>query len=203
MIVPVAVTWEPAHHSIDHRRTAERGPAWVVHAKQLRSIRCTLLADPILALRSKPGQMAVVIISRITIRVVLDVEVPCDGGRVDAESLRRARVTRFQNQHRVARFGEIRRHNAASWSTADDDIVVFGVNLHGGRSSADCACEGHRQRHGAAKAAKQSASMGRSHLVGVSRTLAALGLRIATAERESYPNSPGTRRRRPGSYTYL
>ena len=88
--------------------------------------------------------MAVVVISRITVRVVLDVEVPCDGGRVDAESLRRARVTRFQDQYRVARFGLVRRHNAAPWPTADNDIVVFGVRLHGGRSSADCTGEGNR-----------------------------------------------------------
>ena len=203
MIVPVAVTGEPAHHGIDHRRAAERGPAWVVHAKQLRTVRRTLLADPVFALRSQPSQMAIVIISGITIRIVLDVEVPCHGGRVDAEPLRRARVARFENQHRVARLGEVRRHHAASWSAADNDIVVFGVSLHGGGSSTNCAYEGHRQRHGAAKAAERSTSMRRSHLVGVSRTLGELELRAETAERESYPNSQRTRRRRPGSYTYL
>ncbi len=86
-----------------------------------------LLAHPVLAVRRQPGQMAVVIIPRIAVRIVLDVKVPGDGGRVRAEALAGARIAGLYDKDGVAGLGKVRGYDAASRSAANDDVIILGV----------------------------------------------------------------------------
>ncbi|KAL2170756.1 hypothetical protein VTG60DRAFT_4504 [Thermothelomyces hinnuleus] len=124
MVVPVAVARQPDNHGVDHGRPSQGGTAGIVDAEELGALGRAALAHPVTAVRGEPGQVAVLVVSRIPLGIVLDVEVPGHGRRVHPEPSAGAVISRLEEQDRVSGLGEIGSHNAAARSAPDDNIVV-------------------------------------------------------------------------------
>lgn len=125
VVVPIALGGQPGHHGINHGRSSKGSSTGVVHTQQLRTGRRTGLTHPVLALLGEPRLMAVLVVPLVALGVVLDEELPGDGGGVGSESTAWGLVAGFDEEDRVSRLGEVYGQNATTRSATNYDIVVY------------------------------------------------------------------------------